>query len=143
MADPKNDEFLDDIEAAEAEGDGEGQRVEDEDGGEEDRDRDYEGAPRVLELARHGTEGEEAAVEPEDPRDEERPVDLALVDPAARRLDLGQPVRGEDDGGQQRHDREQRVEADHHVGPQQVDRGDGEDDADGADESAQVFDRSQ
>ena len=51
----------------EAEGDGEGQRVEDEDGGEEDRDRDDEGAPRVLELARHGTEGEEAAVEPEDP----------------------------------------------------------------------------
>ena len=51
----------------EAEGDGEGQRVEDEDGGEEDRDRYDEGAPRVLELARHGTEGEEAAVEPKDP----------------------------------------------------------------------------
>ena len=45
--------------------------------------RTGEGGARLLKLSRERSKREEAAIQPEDPRDEERPVDVALGDDGA------------------------------------------------------------
>ena len=62
-----------------AEGDGERDGIQQQDGGEEDGDRERESAPRPLQLTCERAEREEAAVQPQDPRDQQRPVHLCAA----------------------------------------------------------------